>query len=421
LRKAKYAALEASDVATTRWTEIEPKPDNYFFVPKDFGGESEYLSAWGLKDIFAVWQNAVKTDRDNLFMDFDRAVVEERIKTFYSERGLNDSFREEYQVENSSSYDLISRRAKTKFDARNVYSFLYRPFDWRWLYYSPQLTSRPAWQVMQHIVAGNNLGLVFMRQVALQDDYSHFVVSNVLVDNRTFYSNKGITSFAPLYLYDAPDAHQTAMNLGGRRANFSAAFIAEMETRLGLKFAQTFEVSETSKVLTPEDIFHYLYAILHSPTYRQRYAEFLKIDFPRVPLTRDVKLFRALAAFGAELVGLHLLQAPALEKFITRFPVAGSNQVEKIVYAEEWRDASGKTHTGCVFINKTQFFESVAPEIWNFHIGGYQVLDKWLKDRKGRALAYDDITHYQKIVVALHETRRVMNAIDATIPKFPIE
>lgn len=176
-----------------------------------------------------------------------------------------------------------------------------------------------------------------------------------------------------------------------------------------------------STYLQAEDIFRYIYAVLHAPTYRQRYAEFLKIDFPRVPLTRDVKLFRALCAFGAELVALHLLESPALDKFITRFPVVGSNEVEKIVYAEEWRDASGKTQRGCVFINKTQYFAGIAPDVWNFHVGGYQVLDKWLKDRKGRALSYDDITHYQKIVVALRETIRVMNKIDAAIPKFPLE
>ena len=442
-RETKYAALAESDIATTRWTEIEPKPEQFFFVPKSFSGELEYSTAWSLKDIFLVWQNAVKTDRDNLFMDFDRDALEERMRVFYSERGLSESFRETYQVENSSSYDLISRRAKTKYDANNIHPFLYRPFDWRWLYYSPQLTSRPAWEVMQHIVAGKNLGLIFMRQVALQGDYSHFLVSNALADNRTFYSNKGITSFAPIYLYDAPDVRQTTMDLGARRVNLAPAFIAEMETRLGLKFVaddvgatqrgrpdgqrgrpdgaqgQPHRAAPTS--FTPEDIFHYIYAILHAPTYRQRYAEFLKIDFPRIPLTRDAKLFRVLCAFGAELVALHLLESPVLDKLVTRFPVAGSNEVEKIVYAEEWRDASGTTQRGCVFVNKTQFFAGIAPDVWNFHIGGYQVLDKWLKDRKGRALAYDDITHYQKIVVALAETVRVMNKIDAAIPKWPLE
>jgi predicted helicase len=161
----------------------------------------------------------------------------------------------------------------------------------------------------------------------------------------------------------------------------------------------------------PEDVFNYMYAVFHSPTYRERYAEFLKIDFPRLPLTSDLGLFRALAEKGEELVALHLMESPELDHGTPKFHGIGSSEVEKVRYAEDGR----------VYINKTQYFEGVEPQVWGFHIGGYQVLDKWLKDRKGRTLSYDDVTHYGKIVVALKETIRLMAEIDEVIPSWPIQ
>ena len=213
----------------------------------------------------------------------------------------------------------------------------------------------------------------------------------------------------------------------------------------------------------PEDVFNYMYAVFHSPTYRKRYAEFLKSDFPRVPLTSDATLFRALCEKGAELVALHLLESPALENPITGYPVKGSNVVEKgfpkYVAPGEPEPGTGKPlKEGRVYINTLtpgpspkgrgepvsdfqpspsgrgcppgrtgeggatgQYFEGVPPEVWEFHIGGYQVCEKWLKDRRGRTLSFDDLTHYQKIITALKETIRLMAEIDAAIPKWPIE
>ena len=170
-------------------------------------------------------------------------------------------------------------------------------------------------------------------------------------------------------------------------------------------------------VFTPEDIFHYIYAIFHSPAYRSRYAEFLKIDFPRVPLTSDVNLFRSLCESGQELVGLHLLESPDVGQFITRYPVAGDNRVEKGYpkYAPPKDKQPGRIN-----INKTQYFEGVAPAVWEFHIGGYQVLQKWLKDRRGRQLSYDDLTHYQQVAVALQKTIDLMKQIDNAISEWPI-
>jgi predicted helicase len=158
----------------------------------------------------------------------------------------------------------------------------------------------------------------------------------------------------------------------------------------------------------PDDIFHYIYAVFHSPVYRSRYAEFLKRDFPRLPLTSDKALFRSLVEKGATLVALHLMESPLLNTKITKYEVKGEHAVDKVAYDEK---------TQRVSINKTQFFEGVPPVVWNFHIGGYQVCEKWLKDRQKahRKLTIDDIDHYQTIVVALKETIRLMSEIDQTI------
>ena len=191
----------------------------------------------------------------------------------------------------------------------------------------------------------------------------------------------------------------------GRVPNLSAKFVDAVTAKLGVQFVAEGR-GDLRKTVGPEDIFHYAYAVLHSPTYRTRYTEFLKVDFPRLPLTSDLKLFRSLAAEGDEVVSLHLLESPKLDEFLTDWPVKGDNVVEKLQYTEK---------DNRVWINRTQYFGGVPKAVWEFRIGGYQVCHKWLKDRKGRKLTYDDTLHYQRVVVALNETIRLMAAIDEAI------
>lgn len=206
-----------------------------------------------------------------------------------------------------------------------------------------------------------------------------------------------------MVLFDAPASYRT------RRPNLTRVFLKALAEKL--KLPQT-EPHGLPKGVTPEDIFHYAYAVFHSPTYRTRYAEFLRIDFPRLPLTSDLKLFRALAEKGAELVALHLMELKKLNDFITQFPAKGSNEVEKVQYTDKDKR---------VWINAQQYFGGVPKAVWEFHIGGYQVCEKWLKDRKGRKLNYDEIQHYQKMIVAIDETIRLMKDIDGLIPSWPLQ
>jgi predicted helicase len=188
-----------------------------------------------------------------------------------------------------------------------------------------------------------------------------------------------------------------------------------MEAKLGMRFV-TDGCGDLETTFGPEDVFDYAYAVFHSPTYRIRYTEFLKIDFPRLPLTSDKALFKALCEFGSQLVDLHLMRGAAV-KMITSFNGQGDNTVANghPRYTEPTDETAGR-----VYINPMQYFEGITPELWDFHIGGYQVLEKWLKDRRGRTLSFEDLLHYQRIVVALAGTDRIMDAIDEVIPSFPL-
>ena len=224
------------------------------------------------------------------------------------------------------------------------------------------------------------------------------------------------TQVFPLYLYPERgkktlfESSDPSDSPGERHPNLTLEFFDDLTKRLGMSCNLAKDKGNLTRTFGPEDVFDYMYAVFHSPTYRSRYAEFLKIDFPRLPLTSNVELFRELCALGSELVALHLMEshAPA----ITTYPVAGANEVEKVRYTAPGEVGSEQ---GRVWINREQYFEGVPPELWNFHVGGYQVLQKWLKDRKGRKLTYDELTHYQHIVSALNETIHLMGEIDADI------
>ncbi len=228
---------------------------------------------------------------------------------------------------------------------------------------------------------------------------------------------------SPLYLYPDPHKHtlfdtsEPSTAPGGRRPNLSEAFIRAMEEKLGMRFVADGR-GDVRETFGPEDVFDYMYAVFHSPTYRSRYAEFLKIDFPRLPLTASADLFRALCQPGQRLVALHLLEQ--FGQAIPSYPIDGAHLVEKVEYLVE----PDKPEQGRVYINKTQYFEGVPPNVWEFHVGGYQVCHKWLKDRKGRTLTFDDIKHYQRLVAALSETITLMGQVDETIDEhggWPIE
>jgi predicted helicase len=407
-RTSKYDWLQTHDVLSTDWHELKPQAPFYLLIPQNTNLLGEYEQGWKITDVMPVNSTGVKTHRDHFVIDFDDEKLKHRITEFRDLEISDNDIATRYKLLDTRDWKLGLRRrslAANQTWEQYLTQCLYRPFDVREYYHHQDVVELPRNEVMRHIVNHENLGMVFMRQVAIQEGYNHFIVTNLAVDNRAFYSNKGTMQISPLCLYPVGEAtrleyHTEISHLSqDRRVNFSPKFFKDLTAKL-----------DTTP--TPEAIFYYIYAVFHSPTYRSRYAEFLKIDFPRVPLTRDIHLFQQLAAYGEELVALHLMKSPVLENLITQF-----EDENRTIDPGHPKYANGK-----VTINKRGAgFTGVPEEVWNFYIGGYQVCHKWLKDRKGRTLSDDDILHYQKIIVALQETIRIMQQIDDAIPSWPIE
>jgi predicted helicase len=410
-RKAKYEVLENSDVTTTPWSEVEATAPNYLFVPRDKSLLEEYEKGWSINDVMPANSLGVVTARDSLAIQFSKEEVKGTIQRFANmtpeearvEFRLGEDTRD-WSVERAQR-DLL----KTGLSDDNIVPILYCPFDLRFTYYtgnSRGFQCMPRGEIMRHMLAGRNLVLSTTRRVEI-DAFERIFCSTHIAGHHAV-SLKEVNYVLPVYLYGRNDSRQTSFGgMQGARLNLNRDFVH--------RFARELKASQQStdipEGIEPEHIASYAYATLHSPSYRSRYSDLLQIDFPRVPLTSDRELYAALAAKGASLVALHTMGSAKLNEFITSFPVKGSSVVEKPRYTE--RDSRA-------WINPTQYFEGVPRDVWEFHIGGYQVCEKWLKDRKGRQLSYDDIQHYQKIVVALKETIRLMAEIDALIPSWPL-
>jgi len=408
----KYYALAESYIALTDWFELQPNSPFYFFVPREEKSRPEYESCWKVNDVYPVNSDGIKTHRDNFVLDFDRSALKERMLSF---RGIGLSGKDiccRFGLTEREGWSIADAQKSIREDndwEGRFRKYLYRPFDIRHIFYHESVIDRARTNIMRHMLSGQNLAICVGRagQVVGPGVWDVLFCSNSIEDCNLFY--RGGTVNLPLYLY--PSEGEMQFEGGHRRPNLNLDFIKAFSEKLGLEFVEDGR-GDLKQTFGPEDIFNYAYAVFHSPTYRTRYAEFLKIDFPRLPLTSDRNLFKALIAKGAEIASLHLIESAMLDRLITRYPVVGPNHVEKVRYDE----ANQR-----VYINKSQYFEGVSPEVWNFHIGGYQVCQKWLKDRKSRTLNHDELTHYQRIVVALKETIRLMQEIDVLIPNWPIE
>ncbi len=411
----KYYALAELDIASTDWLELQPNSPFYFFVPKNEDFRLEYERLWKLPDIMD--QNGdpapgIVTTHDEFAISWNADEAKNKVNRLIetnSEDEARDLFRLCSQMQ--WNYERAKRELLTNEWEKEIKPILYRPFDIRWTVYDSNVAVHRRERVMRHMLAGENLGFCTNKEV--NGDFHHVLCSRDLINDCTVsLQTKERTYLFPIYLYSTKREVASGLyKAEERRPNLNPEFIKAFSEKLGLAFVEDVK-GDLEVTFGPEDIFNYSYAVFHSPTYRTRYAEFLKIDFPRLPLTSDRELFKALVTKGAELVSLHLMESAMPKDAIIKYPVTGSNVVDKVRY-----DEANKR----VYINKNQYFEGVSPEIWNFHVGGYQVCQKWLKDRKGRTLSYDELTHYQRIIVALKETIRLMGEIDALIPNWPIE
>lgn len=416
VREDKYKALLETDVTSTDWEELSPTAPFYLFTPQDTDLRAEYEAGWRVTEAMPVNVLGFQTHRDNFAIDFEQNRLHSRIEELRDSRISDEDIKTAYSLADNPNWQLSTARQQVKNDVdweRHFVRCLYRIFDWRWCYMNTVATDRPRRELLDHVANKENLCLLSSRQQATLG-YKHSWVSRQPANDCVVSTtSREANQVFPLYLYPTGakaslfDEDAPADTPDGRRANLAPAFTEAFASRLNLRYLPDGK-GDLVTTFAPEDIFAYLYAVFHSPAYRSRYAEFLKIDFPRLPLTSDAELFRALCGLGSELVGLHLMETTGTA--LPNFPEGGSNSVEAIRYAEPNAEAAGR-----VWINKTQYFEGVAPEVWEFHVGGYQVCAKWLKDRKGRTLSYDDLLHYERICAALSETIRLMTAIDEAI------
>lgn len=412
-REEKYQFLwdnKLKSVAFDKLPKVEPM---YFMVQKDFEAEKSYQNYFSLNSLFNVNSVGVVTSRDEFVTDDDLESLSNRVKAFFStdkkelksKFGLRENKRWKIdQVQKDSEF----------FDSDNIRLIDYRPFDKKFIYFDSNFIERDRLDVVQHIFKGDNYNLVFSRQ-STEDYWSNIQISKEMIDNRYHFSYKGIPNQAPLYLYPEESTQQTLDGKPERTPNLDKKTLNEISEKVGLKF--TPENKESKGTFAPIDLLDYIYAVLHSPSYREKYKEFLKIDFPRVPYPEDPDLFWQLVELGGELRQIHLLEHPVIEEFITTYPIAGSNVISNRLTKTDpgFIPEDDDETTGKVWINDEQYFGNMPKKAWEFYIGGYQPAEKWLKDRRDRELSIDEIRHYQKIIVALVETDRLMQEVDGVL------
>jgi type I restriction-modification system DNA methylase subunit len=411
LREYKYKSLLTHRIDLG--LEIHPQSPFYLFIPQNIELEKEYVLGVSVADIFKSHSNGLVTARDSLTIHWNPSDVAKTVKDFSSLPV--EKAREKYSLGDDTrdwKVNLAQKDIKaSKVSSKCIVPVLYRPFDKRFTYYTGQTRGficMPRYDIMRNLLDGKNLALITSRMTK-GETFHHVQVTNTISEAIVMSPNTSNNGFVfPIYIYPETGLRQRSFfeNAGNERTpNISEKFIVEVTKVLGLKFIPN-AMGDLRKTFGAEDIFHYMYAVFHSPTYRSRYAEFLKLDFPRMPLTSNVTLFCQLCGLGKELVALHLLEASVLNKPIAKFKGKGDNVVAK---------GHPKYQDGVVLVNASQGFEGMPEDVWEFHIGGYQVCSKWLKDRRGRKLSAEDIAHYQKVVVALKETIRLMKEVDEVI------
>ena len=407
LREAKYDWLEKRDFKKKDYETLKPEKPWYIFIKRNEKGIEHYNSWNRVSEIFPLNSSGIKTHRDQFVIAFKASELEQRIRQFVNSKLPDEFIKQAYGLENSESWNISeSRKIVSKDDNifEKFHPIHYRPFDTRILVYSDDLVDRSRRDVMQHLLK-DNLAITVGRQgqvVGVEHLWNLAFITDTIADVNAFYRGGIVT--LPLYLYKPNEQKRKGHSMmlfepeesygkEGRKPNINKEVLDKLEKAYKKKF-------------TPEQLLYYVYAILYSNTYREKYAEFLKIDFPRIPFTSDYKLFLQVAELGEQLAELHLLKHKSLNKPLTKYKGKGDDRVEKPTYNEEKQ---------VVFINKTNYFEGITSEVWNYHIGGYQVMEKYLKDRKGRLM--DDPGHYCKMATSLTQTIEIQKNIDSLFSK----
>ena len=401
LREEKYDWLNHHSFGEdVEWEEIECLAPYYFMIPKDFSTKEEYEKGFPINNLLSVYTTGLKSQQDKANIFFTQKEADEMLYEFNNK--TEDELKKEYGFKDNRDWTVSWSKADLQKNPVIERTLLYRPFDIRFINYTGTtkgIVGYPRYAILGCMIKHDNISLCTIR--SNRDYHFDVLVSNLIAD-KTLLSSKDDISQMPLYFY------KENMGEEERVVNFNKDEYEKIAK--GLNYLPSYDdnilidpTNEYNGVLYPQDLFDYIYAVLHSPSYRERYKEFLKIDFPRIPYPTDWEKFRDLAEKGEELRQLHLMEGLPNSTGVT-FPVSGTLQVDCF----RWEQNR-------VYINSEQYFEGVPESAWGFYIGGYQPAQKWLKDRKGMTLSFEDVKHYQHIIYVLQQTERIMQEIDSII------
>jgi len=396
-REDKYTWLDSHDLSTAGYQTLDPASPFYFFTPRQTQNLEAYQSWPSVTEIFPVNGVGMTTARDDFVIDFDSHNLLNRICVFkhsdLDDKGLHQAFG--IRVKKGWSIRKAWKELQSIDDGQMqayIQPVLYRPFDVRYIFYHDAVVWRTVKRVMRHMLAGENLGLLWTRPMSPKFEFSVLCTSQIVdqcvVGNKS--AGSGISYLGPLYLYPSPEKPDLLQQ--ERQPNLADWLLPKLSAAYGFTPA-------------PEEVLAYLYAVLYSPAYRQKYAQELRTDFPRVPFTADGELFRQMAALGQQLIDLHLLRHPSHTAGV-KYQGQGSDTVKKVRYDPT---------TGRVHINAEKYFEGITPQMWEYQIGGYQVLEKYLKDRKCRCL--DDPVRYIHIASAIACTIDIQEQVNQMYPQ----
>jgi len=411
LRDYKYDFLNSQNINSIKWNTLALSAPQYFFVQKNFENQARYEEGFCIEELLSINGVGITTAHDNFVISSSSKELFERFTKFKESPGNAELLHKNFDVQEKKGWDILKgwKNLQSKNNLKTIMKNIsYRPFDTRFIFYESKLIWRSVERIMSHFINGKNIGLIFRRQqLDIRQTY-YFISKYIIADGLIRSDNKGGESIAPLYLYEGkrrrPNLHPKIITAIEQKLNLS--FVAEKDDSAtlasgGFKDSSFAPDQLIENTFSPIDLFDYIYAVLHSPAYRETYREFLKIDFPRVPYPANQQKFWKLVALGGRLRELHLLESPEFEEIALDSTVSGKVPVSKIRYLE-----------GKVLVNDVFCFEDVPLTAWEFYIGGYQPAQKWLKDRKGCILEANDIKHYRKIVLALTRTAQIMAEID---------
>jgi hypothetical protein len=401
-RESKYAWLSSNHLNSTPWQPLQPSPPLYFFVPRNNDLEAIYQRYPSLPEIFPVYSVGIVTARDRLTIHRTREEVWNTVTNFV--RLEPELARQAYRLGKDARDWKVEWAQKDLSDSgpskQHIVPILYRPFDVRYTYYtghSRGFHCMPRYDVMRHMLLGSNLGLITHKQEGLNLPWSHSLVTQLIVEHVAL-STLTTNYLFPLYLYH--NGEQTHLFDQHNDLQRTPNLNATLTTTLTQAYGQS---------PLPEEIFHYTYAVLYAPTYRERYYAFLQSDFPRVPFPTRSDLFSRYADLGARLVQIHLLRSTELNPPLCKYHGEGNHLVQQT-------GATGLRYDPVeqrAYINAHQYFAPIPQKVWEYPIGGYQVCEKWLKERQGHRLSLDEIQTFCRIVTALDRTIGLQQEIDA--------